>query len=54
MIRCLDKEFGIATTQCYKKRDSIAYQIMYETDKIPYQRQVNEPDKKRRDFFWVH
>lgn len=41
-VRCLEKLFGIATPQRYEKGDPIVYHTVYNTDKTPYQTQVDE------------
>ena len=50
----LRKLFGIVKPQCYEKGDPIVFFSVYKTDKTPYQMQVDENGKKRREFFWVY
>ena len=54
MVRCLEKPFGIATPQRYKKGNPTVYHTVYKTDKIYYQTQVDENEKKKRVFFLVY
>ena len=37
----------------YEKIDSIVHHTIYETNKTPYQTQVDENKQKGREFFWV-
>ena len=53
MVRCLEKLFGIARPQRSEKGNPIVYYTVYETDKTPYQTQVDKNRKKRRELFCV-
>ena len=43
-----------ATSQRYENETLLFIPYVYETDKTPYQTQVDEKGKERREFFWVY